>query len=308
MCVHTILYAGAKSLLVPRLVLKEYAELIKKKRPNNIAGVPTLYEAMISNPFLDGVKLDFLEGVFSGGDSLSPELKKRFDKYLAEHGANVRVREGYGLTECVTASCLTPDDREVEGSIGIPFPDTFYEIRDPKTGERVQSGENGEICITGPSLMMGYIDREEETAEALRVHEDGETWLHTGDLGMMDENGFVYFRQRLKRVIITSGYNVYPSQIEAVLESHPSVSRCCVIGVPDAYRMQKVKAFIVPKEGIKPSDKLKEDILEHCKKDIARYAMPREVEFRTELPLTGVGKVAYSVLEKEELSKYGKDT
>ncbi len=306
-CVHTLLTAGGKTLLVPRLVLKEYAALIKKKKPTFIAGVPTLYEAMIRNPFLDGVKLDFLEGVFSGGDSLSPELKKRFDGYLAEHGAHVRVREGYGLTECVTASCLTPIDREVEGSIGIPFPDTFYEIRNPKSGERMAPGEEGEICITGPSLMSGYIDREEETALALRRHEDGEVWLHTGDLGMMDADGFVFFRQRLKRVIVTSGYNVYPSRIESVLEKHPAVERCCVIGVPDPYRMQKVKAFIVPKKGAEPSDALKEDILGYCRKEVARYALPREIEFRSELPLTGVGKVAYSLLEKEEQEKYGRN-
>lgn len=302
-CVHTILCSGARSILVPRVVLKEYATLIKKKRPNYIAGVPTLYEAMSRNPFLDGADLSCLEGVFSGGDSLPPELKKRLDTYLADHGATVRVREGYGLTECVTASCLTPITEEREGSIGIPFPDTYYKICDPKTGEELAVGEEGEICLTGPSVMPGYLGRDDETATALRKHSDGHIWLHTGDLGSMDADGFLYFKQRIKRVIITSGYNVYPSQIEAVLEKHPAVRLSCVIGVPDPYRMKRIKAFVTLNEGYSPSDACGEEILSFCRKYVAKYALPREIEFRDELPTTLVGKVAYTVLENEEADK-----
>lgn len=304
-CVHTILCVGAKSILVPRVVLKEYAALIKKKRPNYIAGVPTLYEAMSRNPFLDGADLSCLEGVFSGGDSLPPELKKRLDAYLADHGATVRVREGYGLTECVTASCLTPITEEREGSIGIPFPDTYYKICDPKTGEELTAGEDGEICLTGPSVMPGYLGRDDETANALRKHSDGHIWLHTGDLGSMDADGFLYFKQRIKRVIITSGYNVYPSQIESVLEKHPAVRLSCVIGVPDPYRMKRIKAFITLNDGYSPSDTLGEEILSSCRKYVAKYALPREIEFRDELPTTLVGKVAYTVLENEEADRNG---
>ncbi|MBP5559566.1 MAG: AMP-binding protein [Bacteroidales bacterium] len=295
-CIHTMLFCGGTSILVPRFNVKSYAELIKKTRPNFIAGVPTLFEAITRNEYLDGADLSCLMGVFSGGDSLTIELKKKFDKFLSEHNASVRVREGYGTTECVTACCLTPYNKEKEGSIGIPFPDTFFKICKPGTCDEVPYGEEGEICLTGPSMMLGYINHEEENRDTLRKHADGHVWLHTGDLGMMDEEGFVYFRQRIKRMIVTSGYNVYPSQIENILEGHPAVQRSCVIGVPDPYKMQKVKAFVVLKKDVENTPELIEDIMNHCRKHVARYALPYVIEVRDSLPTTLVGKVAYTQL------------
>ena len=296
-CIHTLMFIGGTSILVPRFNVKSYAKLIRKTQPNYIAGVPTLFEAITRNRYLDGADLSFLRGVFSGGDSLTIELKKKFDKFLADHNARVRVREGYGTTECVTACCLTPYNKEKEGSIGIPFPDTYFKICKPGTCEEVPYGEEGEICLTGPSMMIGYIGHEEENADTLRMHADGHVWLHTGDLGLMDEEGFIYFRQRIKRMIVTSGYNVYPSQVENVLEGHPAVQRSCVIGIPDPLKMQVVKAFIVLKDGYEPGDAMKEELLAHCKKHIARYALPKEIEFRDSLPTTLVGKVAYTQLQ-----------
>jgi len=295
-CIHTMMVAGGTSILVPRFNVKSYAELIKKNRPNFIAGVPTLFEAIARNTYLDGADLSCLKGVFSGGDSLSIELKKKFDKFLKEHNAAVRVREGYGTTECVTASCLTPYDKEKEGSIGVPYPDTYYCICKVGTDEEVPYGTEGEICLTGPSVMLGYINHPEENANTLRRHEDGRIWLHTGDLGLMDEEGFIYFRQRIKRMIITSGYNVYPSQLENIIDAHPAVRMSCVIGVNDPYKMQKVKAFVVLNEGVPNSEETKEQIMEHCRKHIAKYAMPYEIEIRESLPTTLVGKVAYTKL------------
>ncbi len=295
-CIHTMLFCGGTSILVPRFNVKSYAELIKKTRPNFIAGVPTLFEAITRNEYLDGADLSCLMGVFSGGDSLTIELKKKFDRFLAEHNASVRVREGYGTTECVTACCLTPYNKEKEGSIGIPFPDTFFKICKPGTCDEVPYGEEGEICLTGPSMMLGYINHEEENRNTLRGHADGHVWLHTGDLGMMDEEGFVYFRQRIKRMIVTSGYNVYPSQIENILEGHPAVQRSCVIGVPDPYKMQKVKAFVVLKKDVENTPELIEDIMEHCRRHVAKYALPYVIEVRDSLPTTLVGKVAYTQL------------
>lgn len=298
-CIHTMMVAGGLSILVPRFNVKAYANLIKTEKPNFIAGVPTLFEAITRNPYLDGVSLDFLRGVFSGGDSLSVELKKKFDKFLDDHGSPVHVREGYGTTECVTASCLTPYCEEREASIGLPYPDTYYQICAVGTCDEVPYGEDGEICLCGPSVMVGYMNNEAETANTLRTHADGNVWLHTGDLGKMDEDGFIYFKQRIKRMIITSGYNVYPSQIENVLDAHPKVQMSCVIGVKDPYKMQKVKAFIVLKDGIKPSEDIRQELHEYCKKNVAKYALPYQIEFRDELPKTLVGKVAYTVLEKE---------
>lgn len=301
--IHSMVASGGRCILIPRFNAESYAKLLKKHQPNFIAGVPTLYEALLRLPSLDKVNLACLKGVFSGGDSLSIELKKRFDRFLKAHGAHVVVREGYGTTECVTASCLTPVHLEKEGSIGLPFPDTYYKIVKVGTCDEVPYGQEGEICIAGPTVMMEYINNPEETASTLKDHGDGLTWLHTGDLGMMDEDGFVYFRQRIKRMIVTSGYNVYPSQIENVLDAHDDVHMSCVIGVPDPLKIQKVVAFVVLKPGVKPTDETREAILKYCEKHIAKYAIPRKLEFRTMLPKTLVGKVAYRELEEEMKSK-----
>ncbi len=297
--IHSMLVNGGQCILVPQFTPKTYAELLKKHHPNFIAGVPTLYEALLRIDGLEKLDLSCLKGVFSGGDSLSVELKKRFDAFLHDHGAKISVREGYGTTECVTASCLTPIDEFREGSIGIPFPDTYYKIVKVGTEEEVPYGTEGEICLAGPTVMLKYVNHPEETANTRRVHADGMTWIHTGDLGMMDSDGFVYFRQRIKRMIITSGYNVYPSQIENILDAHEYVHMSCVIGVKDPYKMQKVKAFVMLKPGIEPSDAIKKELLDYCRTKIARYAMPYDIEFRAELPKTLVGKVAYRVLEQE---------
>ena len=301
--IHSMLMNGGQCVLVPRFTAESYAKLIKRYKCNFIAGVPTLYEALLRQPVMDGVDLSCLKGVFSGGDSLSVELKKRFDKFLYDHNASIQVREGYGTTECVTASCLTPTHVYKEGSIGQPFPDTYYCIVKPGTQEELPYGEEGEICISGPTVMLGYLDHPEETAQTLQVHPDGRTWVHTGDLGTMDDEGFIYFRQRLKRMIVTSGYNVYPSQLENILDAHELVQMSCVIGVPDPLKIQKVKAFVMLKPGVESTQANKDILMAYCRKNIAKYAMPYDIEFREQLPKTLVGKVAYRVLEEEELAK-----
>ncbi len=297
--VHTPLVGGAGCILVPQFSLKEYTKILKKQKPNLIPGVPTLFEALLRAENLDGVDLSFLRGIFCGGDSLSVELKRKVDRFLKEHNCAEQIREGYGTTECVTASCLTPRGYARSGSIGVPFPDTFYRIVRPDTEEELPPNTDGEICISGPTVMLGYMDQPQETEKALHRDADGRVWLHTGDLGYMDEDGFVYFRQRLKRMIVTSGYNVYPSQLENIIDSHEKVLLSCVIGVKDDYRGEVVWAYVVPKPGVVPDDALRQELLEYCRERIARYAMPRRLEFRTELPKTLVGKVAYRVLEAE---------
>ena len=301
--VHTILVHGGCCILVPRFTPQSYAKLMMKYKCNYIAGVPALFEALIRMPKMENVDLSFLKGMFSGGDSLSIELKKKVDNYLYEHNSSIQVREGYGTTECVTASCLTPIHTAVEGSIGLPMPDMFYKIVEPGTENELPYGETGEICLAGPTVMLGYLDQPEETANTLRTHADGMTWVHTGDLGSMDDRGFVYFKQRLKRMIITNGYNVYPSQLENAFDAHEKVHMSCIIGVPDPIKKQKVKAFIMLKPDIKPSDDVKSELMEYAKKNISKYALPYDIEFREDLPKTLVGKVAYRILEEEELSK-----
>ena len=301
--IHTALMASGTCIIIPQFTIKTYARDVKKYKPNVIVGVPTLYEALLRSEGFD-FDLSFLRGMFCGGDSLSVELKKKVDKFLKDHNATIQVREGYGTTECVTASCLTPYDTYREGSIGIPLSDTYYSIVNPNNDAELPYGEEGEICICGPTVMKGYLNNAEETALTLRRHEDGNLWLHTGDLGYMDEDGFVYYKQRMKRLIIVSGINVYPSQVENAIDAHPDVLLSCAVGIPDPYKMHVVKAFVVLRQGVEPSDKIKEEIIENCKKNVSRYGVPREIEFRTELPKTLVGKVAYRVLEEEEAAKY----
>lgn len=301
--IHTALMSSGTCIIIPQFTIKTYARDVKKYKPNVIVGVPTLYEALLRSDGFD-FDLSFLRGMFCGGDSLSVELKKKVDKFLKDHNATIQVREGYGTTECVTASCLTPYDTYREGSIGIPLSDTYYSIVDPHNDKELPYGEEGEICICGPTVMKGYLNNAQETASTLRRHEDGNLWLHTGDLGYMDEDGFVYYKQRMKRLIIVSGINVYPSQVENAIDAHPDVLLSCAVGVPDPYKMHVVKAFVVLRQGVEPSEKIKNEIIENCKRNVSRYGVPREIEFRTELPKTLVGKVAYRVLEEEEAAKY----
>ena len=302
-CIHTMLSSGGRCILVPRFTAQSYAKLITKYRCNFIAGVPTLYEALIRIPDMKNADLSCLKGVFSGGDYLSVELKKKFDKFLYDHKATVQIREGYGTTETVTACCLTPTHISKEGSIGIPFPDIYIKIVKPDTDEELPYGEEGEILLAGPTVMQKYINHPEETARTLRTHKDGLTWVYTGDLGYMDTDGFIYFKGRAKRMIVSSGYNIYPGQIENILDAHEKVHMSCVIGIPDPYKMQAVKVFLMLKPDVPATDATKEEIMAYCRKNIAKYALPKEIEFRDELPKTLVGKVAYRQLEEEEQEK-----
>ena len=302
-CIHSMLANGGRCILVPRFTAKSYARLITKYKCNFIAGVPTLYEALLRIPSMEHADLSSLKGVFSGGDLLSVELKKKFDKFLYDHKSVVQIREGYGTTECVTASCLTPSHMFKEGSIGLPFPDMYYKIVRPGTDWELPYGEEGEILLAGPTVMKEYINNPEETAETLRRHSDGETWVYTGDLGYMDEDGFIYFKGRAKRMIISSGYNIYPAQLENILDAHELIQMSCVIGVKDSYKMQKVKAFVILRPGIPKNEQTKQIIMDYCRKNIAKYAMPYEIEFRDDFPKTLVGKVAYRVLEEQEENK-----
>ena len=301
--IHTVLIHGACCILMPSFNIKTYSEMLVKKKPNFIAGVPTIFEALLHAPALEGQDLSFLKGMFCGGDSLPLEVKHKVDAFLKEHHAEIQVREGYGLTECVTASCLTPRDEYRPNSIGLPFADTYYDVVKPGTDISLKPGEEGEIVLKGPTVMVGYLDRPEETAETLRKRSDGDTWLYTGDLGYMDEDGYIYFVQRMKRMIITNGYNVYPGILENAIDSCEGVDYSCVIGVKDTRRGQRVKAFVVVKDGYPRDDAMKKKIMDHISTKVAAYALPKEIEYRDELPKTLVGKIAYRILEEEENKK-----
>ncbi|MBQ3307500.1 MAG: AMP-binding protein [Bacilli bacterium] len=307
-CIHCVQYFGGTSILLPQFDARTFEKIMKKYEPNVIVGVPTLFEAMLSNKNFRFMRLDYLTCVISGGDTLSIDLKNRFDEWLKKHHSNTTIREGYGLTECCAASCFTPLHHYRPGSIGIPYPDMYYKIVEDGTEKEVPYGQEGEIVITGPTIMDGYIHNRKETKQTLRKHRDGHIWLHTGDQGIMDKDGFVYFKGRLKRMIISSGYNIYPTNIENVIDSHPEVKTSCVIGIPHPYKVMAAKAFIVLNNPHKESEETLNSIKSLVEKNLARFSWPVAYEFRKELPKTLVGKVAYNVLIHEEKMKADKPT
>ena len=298
-CIHTTLCCGMRVVLVPNFSPKEFAKLLYKHKISIVCAVPSLYESMTKMK-LGKNDLSHFKCAISGGDFMSKDLKEKVDRYLKEHGSSAEVRVGYGLTEASAATCVTPTGAYKEGSIGIPFPGTYYKIVRVGTHDEVKRGEDGEICISGPTVMMGYLNNLQETIQTLQIHEDGRTWLHTGDIGSMDKDGYVFFKQRVKRIIISNGYNLYPSHIETIINSHPDVFTSTVIGIPHPKKVQVAKAFIVLKDGIKPSKDIEKSIKEHCEKNLAKYSLPAVYEFRDSLPKTLVGKVAYRKLMEEE--------
>jgi long-chain acyl-CoA synthetase len=304
-CVNAAFMGGAKSILVPQFTPETVAKLIRAKRPNVIVGVPTLFEALNRSPLFQKTDLSCIKAAFCGADTLPRCVKERFEEIVRRQGGDTQLREGYGLTEAVTAIMAMPLTAYRENSIGIPFPDMAAKIVAAGTTEALPPGEEGEICIHGPAVMMGYQDQPEETARALRTHPDGKVWLHTGDIGTMDKDGFFYFRLRQKRMIKSSGMNVYPNQVEAQLLKHPEVQEACVIGVPDPKQVERVKAFVVLKEFAKAGPEMEYLLIDFCRKDLIKWSCPREIAFRKALPLTLVGKVAFAELLAEEMENLG---
>ncbi len=302
-CCNAMFISGATSILVPTFTPDTLAEIILKKKPTAISGVPTLYDALTRSPLLQKADLSCLLSASVGADTLPKTVKERFEDIVKKRGGSVQLVEGYGLTEAVTGIMLTPANAYREGSVGIPCPDMEAKIVKSGTQELVPVGQEGELCISGPAVMMGYLDAPEETAKTLQQHADGKIWLHTGDIFSMSEEGFFYFKLRLKRMIKSSGMNVYPAQVEAVLYLHPAVRDACVIGVPDEAQVERVKAFVVLKDATQASDKMAQELIGHCREHLIKWSCPREVEFRDSLPLTRVGKIAFTVLEQEEIAK-----
>ena len=300
--IHTPLYIGMKVILVPDFSPRKFGGLIKKYKPNFITGVPTLYEALLKTK-LGKNDLSSLTCVVCGGDTLTPSFKKVVDGFLKEHGSDATIRCGYGLTECTGASCLNPLKEYRDNSIGIPLPDMLYKIVKIGTFNDAKLGEDGEICICGPTVMKGYLNHEDETKKTLVKHPDGKVWLHTGDIGCMDQDGFIYFKQRLKRLIVSSGYNIYPSYVEDIICKHPMVDSCVVIGIPHEYKKQVAKAYIVLKNGEKVNNTIKKQIKKYCEENLAKYSWPYEYEYRDSIPTTLVGKIAYKKLEEENKKK-----
>jgi long-chain acyl-CoA synthetase len=303
MCMHVMLYFGMQVFLVPKFDFKACTKLIFKNKINHVYAVPALFEAFSRSEEIEKRDLSFLEMVAFSGDKCSDKLHNRMNKYLKIGGSSEQMTEAYGLTECLSAACISPFFAHKQGSTGLPLPDNKIKICKIGTHEEVPRGEDGEICITGPTLMKGYYKNEAETKIALQQHDDGETWLHTGDLGCMDEDGYLWYRQRHCKMIITSGYNIYPSQIEEVINGCNGVTVSCVVGIEDRSVGQRVVAVVQPTSMDADLESLRKRILDECKKNVAEYAMPREVIFREAIPRTAMGKVNFKALTAEMNSK-----
>lgn len=298
-CIHAPLCLGAQAILIPQFDAKRFDKLITKYKPTVLAGVPTLFQALLNNKYMVKVSLANVKYVISGGDSLTVAKNEEVNKFLKEHNCKTGVMQGYGMTETTGPAAFGSLGSDKLGSVGIPLPGNIIKIVEPTTGIEMNTGEVGEICIAGPTVMKGYLDNEEETSKTIRLHDDGIRYVHTGDLGYMDKDGVIFFVQRLKRMLIVSGYNVYPSHIENVLLNHPYVKVCGVIGVKHKYKVQVPKAYIVLADGVEDSLKVRAEIREYCNKNLAHYMVPKEIEIRKSLPTTMIGKVNYKELEKE---------
>ena len=304
LCTHTCLVAGMKCIIVPQLNTKKINKELKKYKPSVYPAVPSLLKMSMNDSDPGSNAFKDIKVVVVGGDYLSPQVKSEYEEYLKAHGSSAVVKSGYGLSEACGFCCCTAevDEKHVnnhKGTLGIPNPDMIVKIFEPNSDIEKSLGDVGEICITGPTLMMGYINEDEETKKTLVIHNDGRTWLHTGDLGYMDKDGFIFYTSRLKRMIITNGYNVYPIELEDIINKCKYVDTCTVVGIPHKIKSQTPKAVIVLKSNVQDTLEVREEIRRYCYKNIAKYAVPTEYEFRTSLPKTAVGKVAYRDLENK---------
>ena len=295
-CTHTPLYNGMRAILIPQFNAKKFKKYLRKYKFNVLCGVPTLYDAVSKMKFRKN-ELSTLKLVVCGGDAMSIDLKKRVNAFLKEYGCKTELKLGYGLTESSGVVSLSPDGILDESDIiGYPFPNTEFKIIDINTKKETPLGEDGELIISGPNIMLEYLDELEETKNTL-FQMDGKTWLHTGDIACVDKRGLFHYKSRLKRMIITSGYNVYPSHVEEILTNHEAILKCAVIGIKNESKGETVKAFIVLREGYN-NLLTKSSIQKYMKENLAKFEIPREIRYIDDLPTTLVGKIAYKELEK----------
>lgn len=302
LCCHTCLVAGMTCIIVPRLNTKAINSELKKYKPNIYPAVPSLLKLSLNgiNPGKNAFK--DIKMVVVGGDYLSPQLKADYEKFMRECGSNAVVKVGYGLSEATGFSTCTAEMEEKDvifGTLGIPNPDMDIKIFEVNSDIEKPVNDIGEICVSGPTVMMGYINESEETKKTLVLHSDGKIWLHTGDLGYRNEDGQFFYSSRLKRMIITNGYNVYPVELEEIISKCEYVKSCTVVGIPHKTKGQTPKAVIVLKDGVEENIEIRSKIRKYCKDNLANYAVPTEFEYRKTLPVTAVGKVAYRDLEKK---------
>ena len=298
-CIIAPLCLGATAILVPQFDAKRFDKLIKKYRPTVLCGVPTLFEALITNPYMINVDMSYVKQIVSGGDSLPVEKNKQVNKFFEDHNCKVKIKQGYGMTETSGPAAIGSFGSDKLGSFGIPLPGNKIKIVNPETKEELPINEIGEILLSSPAIMSRYLDNEEETNNIIKVDSNGERWVSTGDLGYMDEDGVTFYVQRLKRMLIVSGYNVYPTHLENTIIKHEAVKQCGIIGVPHPYKVQVPIAYVTLNENYENNSETLNSIRQYCEDNLAKYMIPKKIIVVNEFPKTLVGKIDYKELEKK---------
>ena len=301
--VHLPLSLGLTVVIVPNLDPAELGKLILKHKPSHMFGVPSHYQVLAADPRMKNKDLSFVLNLACGGDAISVGAERSVNDFLIGHGAPYGLAKGYGMTEVCSAATAAAGTRNKPGTVGLPLPGTIVSIFEPGTETELPIGERGEICISGPSMMQCYYNKPDETAFVMRKHADGRVWVHSGDIGYMDEEGYVFLDSRIKRMIIRhDGFKIFPSMIENVLSTHPAVANCSVVGCVDKDHVQgrlPLAYIVLNKDCQKKKRQIIRELRAMCADELPEYILPVAYKFIDQLPLTPVGKVDYLELEKQ---------
>ena len=301
--VHLPLVLGLTVVIIPNLDPAKLGLLIWKHKPEHMFGVPAHYQQMAASPLLKNKDLSFIRNYAAGGDAITVGAEQTVDAFLKEHGVEFPLAKGYGMTEVSSAATAAAGTVNKVGSVGIPLVNTVVSVFEPGTENELPIGERGEICISGPAVMKGYYNKPDETAMLLHRHADGKLWAHTGDIGYMDEDGFVFLNSRIKRLIIRhDGFKVFPSMIENVISRHPAVQQCSVVGCTDRDHVQGRLPFVyvvLEPEADKKKRQIQRELRQLCREELPEYVQPVGYKFISEMPFTPIGKVDYRKLEEE---------
>lgn len=307
--IHMPMCLGMTNIIAPILSPKEFTEFMIKYKPNHTITVPTYVEHFVHDRKADSMNWKCLKNLGIGGDYFPEQSEIYVNEFLKNHGSSSIAEKGYGMTENSSTAgvCLVGVNKT--NSLGIPLPLNTYGIFERGTDKELKYGEEGEICITGPTEMLGYLDNEEEEDKVIKIHSDGKKWIHSEDVGIIDEDGFLFFKGRYKRLIPHGGFKLYPSYIEGVIMKHPDIDNCCVISIPDkVYGASPEAHVVIKKDSVSELKKLKEELIKLCQDKLPSYSQPEDFIFEEDLPLTSVGKVDYKKVEKMRIKKLEEST
>ncbi len=307
--IHMPMCLGMTNIIAPILSPKEFTEFMIKYKPNHTITVPTYVEHFVHDRKADSMNWKCLKNLGIGGDYFPEQSEIYVNEFLKNHGSSSIAEKGYGMTENSSTAgvCLVGVNKI--NSLGIPLPLNTYGIFERGTDKELKYGEEGEICITGPTEMLGYLDNEEEEGKVIKIHSDGKKWIHSEDVGIIDEDGFLFFKGRYKRLIPHGGFKLYPSYIEGIIMKHPNIDNCCVISIPDkVYGASPEAHVVIKKDSVSELKKLKEELIKLCQDKLPSYSQPEDFIFEEDLPLTSVGKVDYKKVEKMRIKKLEEST